>query len=116
MDVVHGLSQGGAVRTAVSERRNGAASAGWHYRFDPEGNAINRDSEIYQTLAVLAHEAGILDIFSAWPARVTCYANRIGLRNNPQTPFTVNARDTSREAGMSPELSPGVESARKKPD
>jgi glycerophosphoryl diester phosphodiesterase len=63
-----------------SDLRNGAASAGWYYLFDPEGKAITKDSDMYKALDVLAHRVKILGIFSDWPATVTYYANCEGLK------------------------------------
>ncbi len=37
------------------------------------------DGDILVTLEVLAQDVGIIGIFSDWPARVTYYANRMGL-------------------------------------
>jgi glycerophosphoryl diester phosphodiesterase len=63
-----------------ADLRNGAAKAGWYYLFDPDGKAIKKDSDMYKALDVLAHDVGILGIFSDWPATVTYYANCMGLK------------------------------------
>ena len=63
-----------------SDLRNGAATAGWYYQFDPEGKAIKKDSDMYKALDVLARQVKILGIFSDWPATVTYYANCEGLK------------------------------------
>jgi glycerophosphoryl diester phosphodiesterase len=63
-----------------SDLRNGAATAGWYYQFDPDGKAIKKDSDMYKALDVLARQVKILGIFSDWPATVTYYANCEGLR------------------------------------
>jgi glycerophosphoryl diester phosphodiesterase len=62
-----------------SDLRNGASRAGWYYRFDPLGRAVRKESDMYKALDVLAREAGIVGIFSDWPATVTYYANCTGL-------------------------------------
>lgn len=63
-----------------SDLRQGAAKGGWYYQFDPQGQAIGKDSDMYKALDVLARQVGILGIFSDWPATVTYYANCMGLR------------------------------------
>jgi glycerophosphoryl diester phosphodiesterase len=63
-----------------SDLRNGAAAAGWYYQFDPKGEAIKKDSDMYKALDVLARQVKILGIFSDWPATVTYYANCEGLK------------------------------------
>jgi glycerophosphoryl diester phosphodiesterase len=62
-----------------ADLRQGAAHAGWHYLFDPQGKAVKKDSDMYEALDVLAREVGIRGIFSDWPATVTYYANCMGL-------------------------------------
>jgi glycerophosphoryl diester phosphodiesterase len=62
-----------------ADLRKGAANAGWYYQFDPNGEAIKKDSDMYKALDVLARRVGILGIFSDWPATVTYYANCMGL-------------------------------------
>jgi glycerophosphoryl diester phosphodiesterase len=63
-----------------SDLRRGAAPAGIYYLFDPEGNAVKKDSDMYKALDVLARQVGIIGIFSDWPATVTYYANCMGLK------------------------------------
>jgi glycerophosphoryl diester phosphodiesterase len=63
-----------------SDLRRGAAPAGFYYLFDPEGNAVKKDSDMYKALDVLARQVGIIGIFSDWPATVTYYANCMGLK------------------------------------
>jgi len=63
-----------------SDLRRGAPTAGFYYDFDPTGAAIRKDSDMYKALHVLAHDVGILGIFSDWPATVTYYANCMGLK------------------------------------
>jgi glycerophosphoryl diester phosphodiesterase len=51
---------------------------GFYYQsFDA---AIRRDGDVMQVLDVLAHDVGILGIFSDWPATATFYANCADLR------------------------------------
>jgi glycerophosphoryl diester phosphodiesterase len=63
-----------------SDLRHGAATAGFYYAFDPEGQAIKKDSDMYKALDVLARDVKILGIFSDWPATVTYYASCMGLQ------------------------------------
>jgi glycerophosphoryl diester phosphodiesterase len=63
-----------------SDLRRGAAPAGFYYLFDPQGQAVKKDSDMYKALDVLARKVGILGIFSDWPATVTYYANCMGLK------------------------------------
>lgn len=63
-----------------ADLRQGASKAGWYYLFDPEGKAIEKDSDMYEALDVLAKQVKILGIFSDWPATVTYYANCMGLK------------------------------------
>jgi len=62
-----------------ADLRQGASKAGFYYYFDPLGRAIQKDSDMYEALDVLARDVGILGIFSDWPATVTYYANCMGL-------------------------------------
>jgi glycerophosphoryl diester phosphodiesterase len=63
-----------------ADLRKGAATGGWYYQFDPAGQAIKKDSDMYEALDVLARQVRILGIFSDWPATVTYYANCMGLK------------------------------------
>jgi len=63
-----------------SDLRQGASKAGFYYLFDPQGQAVKKDSDMYKALDVLARRVGILGIFSDWPATVTYYANCMGLK------------------------------------
>ncbi len=67
-------------RTGVND--DGSPAATFYYRFDvnPAAQAVAKDSDMYLALDVLAHDVGILGIFSDWPATVTYYANCMGFR------------------------------------
>jgi glycerophosphoryl diester phosphodiesterase len=41
--------------------------------------ALNNEGDTMEALHVLAHDVGIVGIFSDWPATVTYYANCMGL-------------------------------------
>lgn len=62
-----------------ADLRRGAAQAGFYYAFDPAGEAIRRDSDMYVALDVLARQVRVKGIFSDWPGTVTYYANCMGL-------------------------------------
>ena len=63
-----------------SDLRHGAGPAGFYYLFDPLGQAVKKDSDMYKALDALAMKVGIRGIFSDWPATVTYYANCMGLK------------------------------------
>ncbi len=67
-------------RTGVDA--NGKPTATFYFAFDvnPNAQAINKDSDMYKALDILARKVGILGIFSDWPATVTFYANCMGLK------------------------------------
>jgi glycerophosphoryl diester phosphodiesterase len=52
---------------------------GWY--FQTVTDAINNSGDTYTVLDVLAHDVGVIGIFSDWPATVTYYANCMGLGN-----------------------------------
>jgi hypothetical protein len=45
-----------------------AASGGFYYLFDPNGEAVRTDSDMYKALDALARKVGVLGVFSDWPA------------------------------------------------
>ena len=62
-----------------TDLRRGAKGVGFYWDFDKDGKAIQKDSDMYKALDVLARKVKILGIFSDWPATVTYYANCMGL-------------------------------------
>jgi glycerophosphoryl diester phosphodiesterase len=62
-----------------SDLRRGASRAGFYYSFDPQGEAIRQDSDLYEALDVLGRQVRVLGVFSDWPETVTYYANCMGL-------------------------------------
>ena len=60
---------------------DGNPTATFYYAFDvnPNVQAINTDSDMYEALHVMAKQVGIIGIFSDWPATVTFYANCFNL-------------------------------------
>ena len=65
-----------------SDLRNGAVNAAGKatFYYQTVGEAIEKDSDLYEALHVLAQEVKIEGIFSDWPATVTYYANCMGLK------------------------------------
>jgi glycerophosphoryl diester phosphodiesterase len=63
-----------------SDLRQGASRAGFYYAFDPQGRAIQKDSDMYKALDTLARQVKIVGIFSDWPATVSYYASCMGLK------------------------------------
>lgn len=63
-----------------ADLRRGAANAGFYYLFDPNGDAVKKDSDMYKALDALARKVNVIGIFSDWPATVTYYANCMGLK------------------------------------
>jgi glycerophosphoryl diester phosphodiesterase len=63
-----------------ADLRQGASKAGFYYLFDPLGQAVKKDADMYKALDVLAKKVGVLGIFSDWPATVTYYASCMGLK------------------------------------
>ncbi|MEM7501274.1 MAG: glycerophosphodiester phosphodiesterase family protein [Pseudomonadota bacterium] len=66
---------------AGSVGADGLPNATFYYLFDrnPAAQAINKDSDMYLALDVLAQKVGVIGVFSDWPATVTYYANCMGL-------------------------------------
>jgi glycerophosphoryl diester phosphodiesterase len=62
-----------------SDLRRGASRAGFYYAFDSQGEAIRKDSDLYEALDVLGRQVRVLGVFSDWPETVTYYANCMGL-------------------------------------
>jgi glycerophosphoryl diester phosphodiesterase len=63
-----------------SELRDGAVDDDGETTFYYQGigTAIEKESDMYEVLDVLAQDVGIAGIFSDWPATVTYYANCMG--------------------------------------
>lgn len=56
---------------------NLASGGGWYYQSIKE--AINNDGDVLTVLDVLTKDAGVVGVFSDWPATTTFYANCMGL-------------------------------------
>ena len=73
--------QAGLGIIAWSLERSGVLASGnpgWYYQ--TVAPLMKREGDTMQVLDVLAKEAGIMGIFSDWPATVTYYANCMGLK------------------------------------
>jgi len=60
--------------------RQGASKGGSYWSFDPAGQAIRTDSDMYKALDVLAKKVGVIGVFSDWPGTVTYYASCTGYK------------------------------------
>lgn len=58
----------------------GASRGGYYYDFDTQGVAIEKDSDIYKALDVLAKQVKVIGVFSDWPATVSYYASCMNLK------------------------------------
>jgi glycerophosphoryl diester phosphodiesterase len=63
-----------------ADLRKGAAGAGGYYAFDPNGQAIRKDSDMIKALDVLARDLQVIGVFSDWPATVSYYASCMKLK------------------------------------
>ena len=63
-----------------ADLRKGAAGVGGYYAFDPKGQAIRKDSDMYKALDVLAKDLQVIGVFSDWPATVSYYASCMDLK------------------------------------
>jgi glycerophosphoryl diester phosphodiesterase len=64
---------------AWSVERSGplAEGGGWYYQ--GINDAIDNDGDMFRVIDVLAREAGVIGVFSDWPATTTYYASCMGL-------------------------------------
>jgi glycerophosphoryl diester phosphodiesterase len=60
--------------------RSGPLKAGGDSYYETVADVINNDGDMMNVLHVLAHDVGVIGVFSDWPATVTYYANCMGLR------------------------------------
>ncbi|MGB5865084.1 MAG: glycerophosphodiester phosphodiesterase family protein [Sulfitobacter sp.] len=59
--------------------RSGPLAQGGGWYFQSVGDIVRDDSDYLVALDVLAQDAGVVGVFSDWPATVTYYANCMGL-------------------------------------
>ncbi len=60
--------------------RSGPLNAGGDSYYATVADIINNDGDMMNVLHVLAHDVGVIGVFSDWPATVTYYANCMDLR------------------------------------
>jgi glycerophosphoryl diester phosphodiesterase len=60
--------------------RSGPLNTGGDSYYATVADVINNDGDMMNVLHVLAHDVGVIGVFSDWPATVTYYANCMGLR------------------------------------
>lgn len=75
------IQQAGLKTIAWSLERSGLMAkdkGGWYYQ--TVNSVVKGEGDIYQALDVLVKEAGIIGMFSDWPATTTYYANCMGVR------------------------------------
>jgi glycerophosphoryl diester phosphodiesterase len=58
-----------------TDLRKGAAGVGGYYAFDPSGDAIKTDGDMYLALDALARDVKVIGVFSDWPGTVSYYAS-----------------------------------------
>jgi glycerophosphoryl diester phosphodiesterase len=75
------IQQAGLKTIAWSLERSGVMATdrgGWYYQ--TVNALVKSEGDIYQALDVLVKEAGVIGMFSDWPATTTYYANCMDLR------------------------------------
>jgi glycerophosphoryl diester phosphodiesterase len=65
---------------AWSLERSGPLKTGGDSYYATVADVIDNDGDMMNVLHVLAHDVGVIGVFSDWPATVTYYANCMGLR------------------------------------
>jgi glycerophosphoryl diester phosphodiesterase len=60
--------------------RSGPLNTGGGWYFQTVKDAIDGDGKVYEVVDVLAQDAGVVGLFSDWPATTTFYASCIGLK------------------------------------
>ncbi|OJJ09394.1 glycerophosphodiester phosphodiesterase [Alphaproteobacteria bacterium AO1-B] len=60
--------------------RSGPLNTGGGWYFQTVSDAIDGDGKVYQVVDVLAQDAGVVGLFSDWPATTTFYASCMGLK------------------------------------
>ncbi len=62
-----------------ADLRRGAAFGGFYAAYDPAGQVVQTDSDMYLALDALARDVEVIGVFSDWPATVSYYASCLGL-------------------------------------
>lgn len=60
--------------------RSGPLNTGGGWYFQTVSDAIDGDGKVYEVVDVLAKDAGVVGLFSDWPATTTFYASCVGLK------------------------------------
>ncbi|EEE44943.1 glycerophosphodiester phosphodiesterase family protein [Roseibium alexandrii] len=60
--------------------RSGPLTTGGGWYFQTVKDAIDGDGKVYEVVDVLAQDAGVVGLFSDWPATTTFYASCMGLK------------------------------------
>ncbi|WP_306146770.1 MULTISPECIES: glycerophosphodiester phosphodiesterase family protein [unclassified Roseibium] len=60
--------------------RSGPLNTGGGWYFQTVKDAIDGDGKVYEVVDVLAQDAGVVGLFSDWPATTTFYASCMGLK------------------------------------
>lgn len=60
--------------------RSGPLTTGGGWYFQTVKDAIDGDGRVYEVVDVLAQDAGVVGLFSDWPATTTLYASCMGLK------------------------------------
>ncbi len=63
-----------------ADLRKGAKGAGFYAAYDPNGEVVKKDSDMYKALDVLAKQVGVIGVFSDWPGTVSYYASCMDLK------------------------------------
>ena len=78
-DYAKAAKEAGMELIAWTLERAGPLGNGGGWYFQSVGDVVNDDSDYLVALDVLAQDAGVVGVFSDWPATTTFYANCMGL-------------------------------------
>ena len=78
-DYAKAAKDAGMELIAWTLERSGPLGNGGGWYFQSVGDVVNDDSDYLVALDVLAQDAGVVGVFSDWPATTTFYANCMGL-------------------------------------
>lgn len=76
----HNARYAGLDIIAWSFERSGPLKNGGGWYYQTTNPVINNDGDMMEVLHVMAHDVGVIGVFSDWPASVSYYANCMGLR------------------------------------
>ena len=78
-DYAKAAKEAGIELIAWTLERSGPLASGGGWYFQSVGDVVKDDSDYLVALDVLAQDAGVVGVFSDWPATTTFYANCMGL-------------------------------------